>query len=140
MISIEEIKKLLGWCLDQKMAKNVTNKIEFSNYNDTVHVVNGGRFRALVVGLHFVVALWLIFTALKVLSNHLIFPWWIMNINLVASGLILIIGSISLIIAFNLWKIRDTIWSMRVLYMSLTQENLHWGMSSHKIHTMQSSS
>ncbi len=108
MMTIKEIKKLLGWCPDQKMVKNVAKNIEFSNYIDTVHEVNGGRFQTLVVGLHFVVAIWLIFTALKVLSNHLIFPWWIMNINLVASSLILVIGLVSLIIAFDLGKIKSS--------------------------------
>ncbi len=47
---------------------------------------------------------WLISTALWVLSRQEIFPWWIMDLNIISSGMLLAIGISSLIIFFNFVK------------------------------------
>ena len=56
------------------------------------------------------VPFYLVSTALRVLSepNIRMFPWWIMEINFVASGLLLAIGIISLVLSFNLVRRDDS--------------------------------
>ncbi|MEA1906889.1 MAG: hypothetical protein U9N12_08070, partial [Euryarchaeota archaeon] len=53
--------------------------------------------------IHLALALYLISTALSVLSepNTRMFSWWTMDINFVASGLLLTIGIISLVLSFS---------------------------------------
>ena len=102
MIQIERNKKLLGWCPQPEMSEKVKSEHAFSYVNDTTNELMAERLRLPLVGLHLTIAFWLISTAIKVMSNPQIFPWWTMNINFVATGLILVIGSISLLLAFNL--------------------------------------
>ncbi|MDL5501763.1 MAG: hypothetical protein QSU88_00960, partial [Candidatus Methanoperedens sp.] len=54
--------------------------------------------------LHLVFGAWLVITALSVLAKPMIFPWWYMEINIISSGILLVVGVSSLIIFFNFVK------------------------------------
>ncbi len=66
--------------------------------------IKGTRFRGFLGVLHLVFGAWLILTALSVLRKQEIFPWWIMDLNIISSGILLAIGISSLIIFFNFVK------------------------------------
>jgi hypothetical protein len=97
----ELIRKLLGWC---PMKEPVTKEEEFmfSNENRASMFLRSNS-RIFLGGVHLVFALYLISTALSVLSqpNTRMFPWWIMDINFVASWILLTIGIISLVLSFS---------------------------------------
>ncbi len=97
----ELIKKLLGWCpVKEQIIKE--EEFMFSNENRTVTQLKSNSKIFLGV-IHLAFALYLISTALRVLSqpNTRMFSWWTMDINFVASGLLLTIGIISLVLSFS---------------------------------------
>ncbi|KAF5416127.1 MAG: hypothetical protein C5S48_03840 [Candidatus Methanogaster sp.] len=100
----EAIKKLLGWCPMKEQIKKESGFM-FSNENRTVIYLKSNT-RLFFGVIHLAFAFYLVSTALRVLSepNTRMFPWWIMEINFVASGLLLAIGIISLVLSFNLVK------------------------------------
>ena len=104
----EAIRKLLGWCPMKEQARKEM-EFMFSNGNQTVIGIKSNT-RIFLGVIHLVFAFYLVSTALRVLSepNTRMFPWWIMDINFVASGLLLIIGIISLVLSFNLVKRDDS--------------------------------
>ena len=104
----EAIRKLLGWCPMKEQARK-EREFMFSNENQTVIGIKSNT-RIFLGVIHLVFAFYLVSTALRVLSepNTRMFPWWIMDINFVASGLLLIIGIISLVLSFNLVKRDDS--------------------------------
>ena len=104
----ELIKKLLGWC---PVKEQITKEEEFmvSNKNQTLTAIRSNS--RIVLGVtHLAFAAYLISTALRVLSepNTRMFPWWIMDINFVASGLLLTIGIISLVLSFSFVRRDDS--------------------------------
>ncbi len=104
----EAIRKLLGWRPMKEQARK-EREFMFSNENQTVISIKSNT-RIFFGVIHLVFAFYLVSTALRVLSepNTRMFPWWIMDINFVASGLLLIIGIISLVLSFNLVKRDDS--------------------------------
>ncbi|HDN66115.1 MAG TPA: hypothetical protein ENF23_07515, partial [Methanosarcinales archaeon] len=97
----ELIKKLLGWC---PVKERITKEEEFMFLNENRTVTEVKSNSRIFLGIvHLAFALYLISTALLVLSepNTRMFPWWTMDINFVASGLLLTIGIISLAISFS---------------------------------------
>jgi len=96
----ELIRKLLGWCPMKEPIKKEEENV-FSNENRTSMFLKSNS-RIFLGGIHLVFALYLISTALSVLSqpNTRMFPWWIMDINFVASWILLTIGIISLVLSF----------------------------------------
>jgi len=97
----ELIKKLLGWCpVKERITKE--EGFMFSNKNQTLTWIRSNS-RIFLGIVHLAFAAYLISTALLVLSepNTRMFPWWTMDINFVASGLLLTIGIISLAISFS---------------------------------------
>ncbi len=100
----EIIKRSIGWHLEA----------EISNKNEELYIVSHERkfadkirnmgFKDLLSILHPVFAVWLIITALWVLAKPTIFPWWVMDIDIISSGLLLAIGVISLMIFYNFIK------------------------------------
>ena len=100
----ELIKKLLGWCpMKEQIIKE--EEFMFSNENKTVTEVKSNS-KIFVGVIHLALALYLVSTALSVLSepNTRMFSWWTMDINFVASGLLLTIGIISLVLSFSFMR------------------------------------
>jgi hypothetical protein len=104
----EAIKKLLGWCPMKEQVRK-EKEFMFSNENRTVTCLKSNT-RLFLGVIHLVFAFYLVSTVLRVLSepNTRMFPWWIMEINFVASGLLLAIGIISLVLSFNLARRDDS--------------------------------
>ena len=104
----EAIKKLLGWCPMKEQVRK-EREFMFSNENRTVTCLKSNT-RLFLGVVHLVFAFYLVSTALRVLSepNTRMFPWWILEINFVASGLLLAIGIISLVLSFNLIRRDDS--------------------------------
>ncbi len=104
----EAIRKLLGWCPMKEQVRK-EREFMFSNENQTVIGIKINA-RIFLGVIHLVFAFYLVSTALRVLSepNTRMFPWWVMEINFVASGLLLIIGIISLVLSFNLVRRDDS--------------------------------
>jgi len=104
----ELIKKLLGWCpVKERITKE--EGFMFSNENRTLTWIRSNSKTFLGI-THLAFAAYLISTALSILSepNTRMFPWWIMDINFVASGLLLTIGIISLAISFSFVRRDDS--------------------------------
>ena len=104
----ELIKKLLGWCpMKERLIKE--EKFMFSNENKTTTEVKNNS-KIFVGVIHLTLALYLISTALWILSqpNTLMFSWWTMDINFVASGLLLTIGIISIVLSFSFVRRDDS--------------------------------
>lgn len=57
-----------------------------------VDKIKGMGFRGFLSVLHLVLAAWLIITALRVLSKVQILPWYVMDINIISSGILLAVG------------------------------------------------
>ena len=104
----EAIKKLLGWCPMKEQVKKERGFM-FSTKNRTATEIKSNT-RIFLGVIHLVSAFYLVSTALRVLSepNTRMFPWWIMDINFVASGLLLAIGLISLVLSFNFVRRGDS--------------------------------
>ena len=104
----EAIKKLLGWCPMKEQVRK-EREFMFSNENRTVTCLKSNT-RLFLGVVHLVFAFYLVSTAIRVLSepNTRMFPWWILEINFVASGLLLAIGIISLVLSFNLIRRDDS--------------------------------
>ncbi len=104
----EAIKKLLGWCPMKEQVRK-EREFMFSNENRTVTCLKSNT-RLFLGVVHLVFAFYLVSTAMRVLSepNTRMFPWWILEINFVASGLLLAIGIISLVLSFNLIRRDDS--------------------------------
>ncbi|HIE31478.1 MAG TPA: hypothetical protein EYP67_03735 [Methanosarcinales archaeon] len=104
----ELIRKLLGWCPVKEQIRK-EEQFMFSNENQTVTEIKSNK-RIFLGVAHLALALYLISIALSVLSepNTRMFPWWIMDINFVASGILLTIGIISLVMSFGFVKRDDS--------------------------------
>lgn len=83
----------------------VTNNERLESHKSRIiEKIKENRFKSIVGVLYTVFAVWLIITAISVLSKPMIFPWWVMDINFIASGLLLVVGILSLLIVFNFIK------------------------------------
>lgn len=100
-LNTETIKKFMGWCPNAAML-NKKEEIYMVSYGGKyVDKIKGMGFGGFLGVLHLVFGAWLIITALRVLSKTLIFPWYVMDINFISSGILLAIGISSLMIFLN---------------------------------------
>ena len=95
--AIGKIKKFMGWCPNTAMLNKKEEEYMVSYEGKYIEKIKGMGFRGFLSVLHLVFAAWLIFTALRVLAKPMIFPWWYMEINIISSGILLVIGISSLL-------------------------------------------
>jgi hypothetical protein len=100
----EIIKRALGWCPNAEILNKKEEIYMVSYEGKYIDKIKGMGFRGFLGALHLVFGIWLISTALWVLSKREIFPWWGMDINIISSGILLAIGVSSLMIFFNFVK------------------------------------
>lgn len=98
------IRKMMGWCPNAEFVNKKEEVYMVSYEGKYIDRIKGTGFRGFLGILHLVFGVWLISTALWVLSKQEIFPWWIMDLNLISSGILLAIGLSSLMIFFNFVK------------------------------------
>lgn len=104
MSAFKKLKVWLGWCPNTE-ALNRREEIYMVPYEGKyIDKIKGMGFSEFLGILHLVFAVWLIITALWVLAKPLIFPWWVMDINIISSGLLLAVGITSIMIFFNFIK------------------------------------
>ncbi len=106
MINITEIiRKMMGWCPNTAILNKKEEEIYMVSYEGRfVDKIKGMGFRGFLSVLHLVFGAWLIITALRVLAKPQIFPWYVMDISFISSGILLAIGISSLMIFFNFVK------------------------------------
>lgn len=100
----EIIRKTMGWCPNAEMLNKKEEMYMVSYEGKYIDRIKGIGFRGILGVLHLVFAVWLISTALRVLAKVPIFPWYVMDINFISSGILLAIGVSSLMIFFNFVK------------------------------------
>jgi hypothetical protein len=100
----EIIRKMMGWCPNSKFTNKKEEAYMVSYEGKHEDKIRGTWFRGFLGVLNLVFGVWLILTALWVLAKQEIFPWWIMDLNIISSGILLSIGISSLIIFFNFVK------------------------------------
>ncbi len=100
----EIIRKTMGWCPNAAMLNRKEEMYMVSYEGKYTDRIKGMGFRGILGALHLVFGVWLISTALRVLSKVQIFPWYVMDINIISSGILLAIGISSLMIFFNFVK------------------------------------
>lgn len=94
----------LGWCPNAAML-DIKEEIDMVSYEGKyIHKIKGIGFKEILGALHLVFGTWLIITALSILAKPQIFPWWILDINIISSGILLMVGLTSLLIFFNFLK------------------------------------
>ncbi len=104
-ISITQvIKKIMGWCPNAEMLNRREEEYMVSYEGRYIDRIKGMGFSGVLGILHILFAVWLISTALLVLAKVQIFPWYVMDINFISSGILLVIGISSLMIFFNFLK------------------------------------
>jgi len=95
------IRKAMGWCPNAASLNN-NGKIDMISYEGKfIDKIKNIGSREILSFLHLVFGVWLIITALRVLAKPQFFPWWFMEINIISSGILLVIGVSSLMIFFN---------------------------------------
>jgi len=97
----EVIRKMMGWCPNAAMLNKKEDMYRVSYEGKYIDKIKGMGFNRILGIMHLVFAAWLIITALQILANPMIFPWWFMDINIFSSGILLLIGISSLMIFFN---------------------------------------
>jgi len=100
----EVIRKMMGWCPSALMLNKKEEIYTVSYEGKYIDKIKGMGFRGFIGVLHLVFGVWLIITALRVLAKTLIFPWYVMDIDFISSGILLAVGISSLIIFFNFVK------------------------------------
>ncbi len=100
----EMIRKTMGWCPNAAFVNKKKEIYMVSTEGKYADKIKGLGFRGILGALHLVFGAWLIITALKVLAKVPIFPWYVMDINLISSGILLTVGISSIVIFFNFVK------------------------------------
>lgn len=101
-ISITEaIRKMMGWCPNASMINKEEEMLMEMYYGEYINRIKRIGFNGVIGILHLMYAVWLICTALWVLAGIRIFPWYVLDITFISSGILLAIGIISLMIFFN---------------------------------------
>ncbi len=100
----EVIRKMMGWCPNAAFVNKKEEIYMVSYEGKYIDKIKGMGFRGILGALHLVFGVWLVITALSILARPQIFPWWILDINIVSSGLLLMVGLTSLLIFFNFIK------------------------------------
>ncbi len=98
---MEIIRKTMGWCPDAAILNKKEEIYMVSYGGKSITNIRNMGFEGFLGILHLVLGAWLIITALRILAEPQILPWWIMNINIISSGILLVIGISSLLIFFN---------------------------------------
>ncbi|WAM22611.1 MAG: hypothetical protein OI715_00530 (plasmid) [Candidatus Methanoperedens sp.] len=104
MNAFQKLRLWLGWCPNAEMLKRKEEEYMVSYEGKYIDKIKGMGFRGFLGALNLVYGVWLISTALWVLAEREIFPWWVMDLNLITSGILLAIGISSLMIFFNFVK------------------------------------
>ncbi len=100
----EIIRRTMGWCPNAAMS-NKNEELNMVSYEGSyINKIKGLGFRGFLSILHLVFGVWLVITALSILARPQIFPWWILDINIVSSGILLMVGLTSLLISFSFIK------------------------------------
>ena len=98
------IRKMMGWCPNASMM-NIEEEMLMEIYDgEYINRIKGIGFNGVIGILHLMYAVWLICTALWVLAGVKFFPWYILDITFISSGILLAIGITSLMIFFNFIK------------------------------------
>ncbi|MDO9098924.1 MAG: hypothetical protein Q7U60_12495, partial [Candidatus Methanoperedens sp.] len=100
----EIIKRALGWCPNAAFVNKKEEIYMVSYEGKYIEKIKGIGFKGVLGALHLVFGAWLIITALRVLAKVQIFPWYVLDINIISSGILLAIGISSLMIFFNFVK------------------------------------
>ncbi len=101
---VDKVKKLMGWCPNAAFVNKKEEIYMISYEGKYIDKIKGLGFRGFLSVLNLVFGAWLIITALRVLAKTMIFPWYVMDINFISSGILLAIGISSLMIFFNFAK------------------------------------
>ncbi len=104
MNSFKKLRLWLGWCPNAAFVNKKEEIYMVSYEGKYIDKIKGMGFRGFLGALHLVFGAWLVITALSVLAKTLIFPWYVMDINFISSGILLAIGISSLMIFFNFVK------------------------------------
>jgi len=104
MNAFQKLRLWLGWCPNTAMLNKKEEIYMVSYEGKYIDKIKGMGFRGLLSILHLVFAVWLLFTALRVLAKPMIFPWWYMDVNIFSSGILLLVGISSLMIFLNFVK------------------------------------
>lgn len=100
----ENIQKIMGWCPNAALINRKGEIYMVSYEGKLIDKIKGIGFNGILGAVHLVFGVWLVITALSILAKPQIFPWWILDINILASGILLIVGLFSLLIFFNFLK------------------------------------
>ncbi|VVB88070.1 Uncharacterised protein [uncultured archaeon] len=104
MNAVKKLRVWLGWCPNAAMLNEKEEEYMVSYEGKYVDKIKGMGFRGFLGALHLVFGVWLVSTALWTLGKMDLFSWWLMDLNLVVSGILLAIGLTSLVIFFNFVK------------------------------------
>lgn len=107
MSAFKKLKMWLGWCPNAAMLNKQEEYIVLYD-GKYIDKIKGMGFRGFLGILHLVFAVWLIVTALSVLARPPLFPWYVMELNILMSGILLAVGVSSLLIFFGLIKSSNT--------------------------------
>ncbi len=126
----EIVRKAMGWCPNAAML-NKKEEIYMVSYDGKfLEKIKGIGFKGFLGVLHLMFGAWLIVTALRVLSKTMIFPWYVMDINFISSGILLAIGISSLMIFINFVKSANVHRIMALVNIALLIAfSLYLGMS-----------
>jgi hypothetical protein len=100
----EIVRKMKGWCPNAAMLNKKEEAFMVSFERKYINKIKGMGFEGFLSIFHLVFAVWLILTAIMVLRRVQILPWYLMEINIISSGILLAIGISSLMIFFNFVK------------------------------------
>ncbi len=115
----EIIRKMMGWCPNAAMLNKKEEMYMESYKGGYAEKIKSMGFRGVIGVLNLVFAAWLIITALRVLANPGIFPWWFMDINIISSGVLLLVGISSLMIFLSLVKTANVHKTLALLNIGL---------------------
>ncbi len=104
MNAFAKLRLWLGWCPNAAFVNKKEEIFMVSYEGKYIDKIKGMGFRGFLGALHLVFGAWLIITALRVLAKTQIFPWYVMDLNFISSGILLAIGISSLMIFFNFVK------------------------------------
>ncbi len=104
MNAFQKLRLWLGWCPNAAFVNRKEEIYMVSFEGNFIDKIKAVGFRGFLGALNLVYGVWLISIALWVLMERNIFPWWVMDLNLVVSGMLLAIGISSLLIFLNFAK------------------------------------
>lgn len=97
----ETVRKMMGWCPNAEIQVKKEGLYLDSYGVYFADKIKGVGFNGFLGVLHLVYAAWLVFTAIKVLGTVQAFPWYLMELTLISTGILLLLGVSSLMMFFN---------------------------------------